>query len=55
VRAEDLKDLVSRQVEDVHDLVDLLEIELEDVLDRFFDRVYDNKNKFGVEDLESGE
>lgn len=48
MRLPELRDIVSRQVNDVHDLVNLLEIEIEDILDRFADHLLDFKDKFGV-------
>jgi hypothetical protein len=47
----EIRDIVSRQVEDVHDLIDLLEIDLEDILDRFPDHILDHKSKFGITDV----
>ncbi|CAB4182482.1 hypothetical protein UFOVP1528_7 [uncultured Caudovirales phage] len=50
MRLADLKDLVSNQVNDPEELVSLLEISIEDLMDRFADRLIDNKEKFGVYD-----
>ena len=55
MRAEELRDLVADQVGDVHDLIDLLEIEMEDVLVRFTDRLYEHKEKFGIDDVSASE
>jgi hypothetical protein len=46
----ELKELAAEQAGDVETLVQLLEIEMDDILDRFFDKVVENKHKFGVED-----
>ncbi len=49
---EYVKDSVARIVSDVHELVDALELEIEDILSRFFDRVMEHKEKFGLEDID---
>lgn len=49
---EYIKDVVARVVNDVHELVDHLELEIEDILSRFFDKVVEHKEKFGLLDNE---
>jgi len=44
----DLKDLVESQVTDVEDLVVLLELTIEDIIDRFPEKLYENMEKFGA-------
>jgi hypothetical protein len=48
VRLPEIKDLVSRQVDSASDLCALLEIELEELMDRFADRLMEHKEKFGI-------
>lgn len=48
MRLRELKDLAAEQVGDVDELVGLLELTIEDILDRFPDRLTENKEKFGV-------
>lgn len=50
MRMQELKALVSEQVTDVQDLVSLLELTIEDILDRFPDALLDHQEKFGVTD-----
>lgn len=50
MRLSDLKILVENQVGDPADLVDMLELTIEDILDRFSDRLLEFKEKFGVVD-----
>lgn len=50
MRLHEMHDLISRQVDDVHNLVDLLELTIEDILDRFPDAILDNKHKFGIDE-----
>lgn len=50
MRMQELKALVSEQVTDVQDLVSLLELTIEDILDRFPDALLDHQEKFGVVD-----
>lgn len=50
MRLQELKQHVSDTVVDVHDLVDFLELTIEDVIDRFPDRLVENQEKFGVMD-----
>lgn len=50
MRLQELKALVADQVSDVDDLVGLLELSIEDILDRFPDRLMENASKFGVEE-----
>ena len=50
MRLSEIKDLVSRQVDDAAELVGLLELSIEDILDRFTDRLMENKEKFGIYD-----
>jgi hypothetical protein len=50
VRLAELKEIVAAQVDDAADLVGLLELTLDDILDRFPDALMDNKEKFGVVD-----
>lgn len=53
MRIQELRDLVASQVVDVEDLVGLLELTVEDILERFPDALLDNAHKFGV--VESGD
>jgi hypothetical protein len=48
VRLAELKDLASRQVGDECELVMLLELTIDDILDRFPDKLIENQEKFGV-------
>jgi hypothetical protein len=54
MRQAELRAIVSEQVVDVHDLVDLLELTIEDILARFPKKLRENAYKFGVE-LESND
>jgi hypothetical protein len=49
MRLQELKDVASRQA-DEHELVDLLELTVDDILDRFADRLLEFKERFGVVD-----
>lgn len=48
MRLAELRAVVADQVGDVEELVGLLELTIEDVLDRFPDKLMDNQHKFGV-------
>jgi hypothetical protein len=48
VRLQELKELVANQVVDVETLVGLLELTIEDILERHPDALLDNQHKFGV-------
>lgn len=48
----ELKSLAAEQAGDVATLIELLELTMDDVLDRFFDRLVENEHKFGVRDNE---
>jgi hypothetical protein len=48
MRLSELKLLVSEQVVDVQDLVYQLELTIEDILDRFSDKLRMHQEKFGV-------
>lgn len=48
MRLAELKEIVSEQVVDVTDLVYQLEITIEDVLERFGDKLREHQAKFGV-------
>jgi hypothetical protein len=50
MRLHELKDVVSRQVGEPDELVSLLELSVEDILDRFTDKLLEHKEKFGVMD-----
>lgn len=50
MRLPELKSTVADQVGDVEELVGLLELTIEDILDRFPDRLMEHKEKFGVVD-----
>lgn len=52
MRLQELRVLVESQVGDVEELVGLLELSIEDILDRFPDAMMENKEKFGVTDPE---
>lgn len=49
MRLEELKDLAAEQVSDVEELVRLLELSIEDILQRFPDILTEQQHKFGVE------
>lgn len=48
----ELKSLAAEQAGDVETLIELLELTMDDVLDRFYDKVVENEHKFGVENNE---
>lgn len=50
MRLAELRAVASEQVTEVEELVQLLELTIEDVLERFGDRLLENKHKFGVYD-----
>ena len=50
MRLQELKETVANQVKDAADLVGLLELSIEDILDRFADRLLEHQEKFGVTD-----
>lgn len=52
MRLQELKQVVEGQGYDILELVGLLELSIEDILDRFPDRLVDNASKFGVCDNE---
>jgi len=52
MRLAELRSVASEQVTDVEELVQLLELTIEDILERFGDRLLDQKHKFGVYDPE---
>lgn len=45
-----LKDHVANQVEDAADLVIALELSVDDIMDRFADKLLEHADKFGVRD-----
>lgn len=51
IRQAELRQLISEQIVDVHDLVDLLELTIEDVLAKFPVKLREHAHKFGI-DLE---
>lgn len=50
MRLQELKETVAGQVADVQDLVGLLEISIEEILERFTDKLLEHSDKFGVTD-----
>lgn len=48
MRHAELRELVAEQVTDVHDLVDLLELTIEDILNKFPSKLTEHREKFGV-------
>jgi hypothetical protein len=48
MRQAELREVVSEQVVDVHDLVDLLELTIEDILAKHPKRLREMAHKFGV-------
>jgi len=48
MRLRELRETVAEQVVDPEDLVGLLEITIEDLLDRFPDKLMEHQEKFGV-------
>lgn len=50
MRLQELKEVVLNQDYDVADLCELLELLVDDILDRFPDRLTENASKFGVKD-----
>ena len=54
MRLQELKEVVSRQGYVPDELVGLLELTIEDILDRFPDRLLENQSKFGVYEVVDG-
>ena len=52
VRLQELREVVERQNYDVEELVGLLELTVDDILERFPDKLMENASKFGVEESE---
>ena len=50
MRLQELKEVVEQQNYDVVDLCGLLELTVEDLIDRFPDKLVDNQTKFGVDE-----
>lgn len=50
----ELDSIISEEVPDVETLVMLLELSMEDILDRFHDKVIEHKDKFGLPDTVDG-
>jgi hypothetical protein len=48
VRLQELKQVVENQHYDVEELAGLLELTVDDLLDRFPDKLVENQEKFGV-------
>ena len=48
-----LKDLIANQVDDASDLVTMLELSVEDIMERFADKLIEHQAKFGVHDDEA--
>lgn len=44
-----LKDLIANQVDDAADLVTMLELSVEDIMERFADKLIEHQAKFGVQ------
>ena len=53
MRLQELKEVVENQNYDVVELVALLELTIDDILERFPDKLTENANKFGVEENET--
>lgn len=51
MRLAELKQVVEGQGYEADELVGLLELTVDDILDRFPDRLIENQHKFGVEEL----
>jgi hypothetical protein len=47
---DNIKDIVANQVNDASDLVLLLELSVEDIMERFADKLLEHQAKFGVYD-----
>lgn len=50
MRLIELRETIAEQVVDVEDLVGLLELTIEEILDRFPDKLMEHAEKFGVVD-----
>ena len=50
MRLAELRAVASEQVGDPEELIALLELTIEDILERFGDRLLEQKHKFGVYD-----
>lgn len=50
----ELQSVVAEQVGDVCDLVLMLEISLEELIDRFGDKILEQRDKFGLPDSTDG-
>ena len=48
MRLQELKEVVEQQNYDVEELIALLELTVDDVLERFPDKLVENQSKFGV-------
>lgn len=53
MKLAEIKELAARSVGDVCELVVMLELDIEDILDRHADALLDNAYKFGVDDDQS--
>lgn len=52
MRLRELKQVVESQNYDVDELVGLLELTVEDIIERFPDKLTENASKFGVEETD---
>lgn len=50
MRLNEIRSLAADQVGDVDELVGLLELTIEDILERFPDALMEHRDKFGVSD-----
>lgn len=53
VRHAELRQVVEDQDYDIEELVGLLELTIDDILDRFPDKLTENAHKFGVEEKDN--
>jgi hypothetical protein len=54
LRRIELESLIGEEVPDVESLVLMLELTMEDILERFPDRVLEHKGKFGIPEATDG-
>ena len=52
MRLHELKQIIENQGYDVEELVGLLELSVDDILERFPDKITENARKFGVDERE---